>query len=97
MSNVYVVSSVPVRDERGVVAGWVRADVLADGTLPSDVVFLRDGSVCSQTEAVKRIAENPGLLYPTRAEVVRDGLARLREASHADGAAPTRRTPRRGA
>ena len=50
MKNVYVVRAAPVRDEGGSVAGWVRVDVLADGTLASDVVFLRDGSACGQTD-----------------------------------------------
>lgn len=60
-------------------------DVLADGTLPSDVVFLRDGSAFGQTDAMKRIAENPELLYRTRAEAVQEGIDRLREASDATG------------
>ena len=83
MNNVYVVRAVPVRTERGAIAGWVRADVLADGTLASDVVFLRDGSACGQAEALKRVAESPALLYRTRAEAVREGINRLREASQA--------------
>lgn len=85
MKNVYVVRAVPVREEGGAIAGWVRVDVLADGTLASDVVFLRDGSTCDQADAVKRVAENPALLYRTRDEAVRDGIDRLREASHARG------------
>ena len=83
MKNVYVVRAVPVREEGGAIAGWVRVDVLADGTRASDVVFLRDGSACGQGDAVRRVAENPALLYRTRDEAVRDGIDRLREASHA--------------
>jgi hypothetical protein len=80
MSSLYVVRAIPVRDERKAIVGWVRVDVLADGTRPSDAVFLRDGSACGQAEAGERIVANPALLYRTRAEAVRDGLARLREA-----------------
>lgn len=85
MKNVYVVRALPVRDEGGAIAGWVRVDVLADGTQASDVVFLRDGSACGQVAAVKRIADNPALLYGTQDEAVQDGIDRLREASHAGG------------
>lgn len=85
MKNVYVVRAVPVRDQGGAIAGWVRVDVLADGTLASDVVFLRDGSACVQAAAIKRIAEDPAVLYRTRDEAVQDGIDRLREVSHARG------------
>ena len=85
MKNIYVVRAVPVRDQGGAIAGWVRVDVLADGALASDVVFLRDGSACGQADAVKRVAEDPALLYRTRDEAVQDGIDRLREASHAGG------------
>jgi hypothetical protein len=93
MNNIYVVRTVPVRDERGAVAGWVRVDLVADGSLSSDLVFLRDGSACTQADAVERIAENPALLYRTEDEAVRDGIDRLRAASQAPGA--TRRMRRR--
>lgn len=93
MSNVYVVRAVPVRDERGAIAGWVRVDLLADGTLPSDLIFLRDGSACSQADAMQRIAEDPTLLYQTRDDAVRDGIDRLRGASNAR--ADDKRGPRR--
>ncbi len=83
MRNIYVVRAVPVRDDHGAVAGWVRADVLAEGTRPADVVFLRDGSACGQAEAMKLIAEDPGLLYRTRAEAVSEGLKQLRTNSRA--------------
>ena len=63
----------------GAIIGWV-ADLLADGTKPTDLVFLRDGSACGQAEATERLALDPSLLYPTRDEAVRDGLARLRAA-----------------
>lgn len=81
MSNVYVVRAVPVRDQAGAVAGWVRVDVLSDGTSPSDLVFLRDGSACGQADAMKRVAEDPTLLYQTEDEAVRDGIDRLRKAT----------------
>jgi hypothetical protein len=80
MSSLYVVRAIPVRDEHRAIVGWVRVDVLADGTRPADAVFLRDGSACSQAEAGERIAANPALLYRSREEAVREGLARLREA-----------------
>jgi hypothetical protein len=54
--------------------------MLADGTKPTDMVFLRDGSACGQAEAAERIARDPSLLYPTRDEAVRDGLVSLRAA-----------------
>lgn len=85
MKNVYVVRAVPIRDEGGAIGGWVRVDVLADGTLASDVVFLCDGSACGQADAIKRIAANPALLYRTRDEAIQDGIDRLREASQARG------------
>jgi hypothetical protein len=80
MNTVYAVRALPVRDMEGAVIGWVRADVVADGTKPTDLVFLRDGSACGQAEAADRLAVDPSLLYPTRGEAVRDGLARLRAA-----------------
>lgn len=43
MSNVYVVCTVAVRNEQGAIVGWIRADPLADGSRPTDMVFLRDG------------------------------------------------------
>lgn len=85
MKNVYVVRAVPVRDELRAIVGWVRVDPLADGAVPSDVVFLRDGSACAQAEAMKRVANNPGLLYQTRDAAVQDEIDRLREASQAGG------------
>lgn len=80
METVYVVPTVPVRDQRGRILGWVRTDILADGTSPSDMIFLRDGSACGQAEAAERIAADPALLYRTRAAAVQDGLQRLRTA-----------------
>lgn len=80
MKTVYAVQTLPVRDAKGVIIGWVRADLFADGTQPTDVVILRDGSPCGQAEAAERLAADPGLLYRTRDEAVRDGLARLRAA-----------------
>jgi hypothetical protein len=83
MKSVYVVRAIPVRDEHGTIQGWVRADVLADGSKPSDAVFLRDGSICAQVEALDRVARDPGLLYSTEEEAVREGIARLRAADRA--------------
>lgn len=83
MRNLYVVRALPVRDERGDVAGWVRVDPLSDGTLASDLVFLRDGSAWGQADAMECVTKNPALLYRTRDEAVRDGLNRLRGASRA--------------
>lgn len=80
MSTVYAVRALPVRDVKGTVIGWVRGDPLADGTKPTDLVFLRDGSACGQADAAERLALDPGLLYPTRDEAVRAGLTRLRVA-----------------
>lgn len=84
MNTVYAVRALPVRDMKGAVIGWVRADVLADGTKPTDLVNLRDGSACGQADAAKRLALDPSLLYPTRDEAARDGLARLRAADAID-------------
>jgi hypothetical protein len=80
MKTVYAVSTVPVRDAQGAVVGWVRADPFADGTKPTDMVVLRDGSACGQAEAAERIALDPTLLYPTRHAAAQAGLARLRQA-----------------
>lgn len=79
MRTVYVVSTVPVRDANGIVVGWVRVDVLADGSRPTDVVYLRDGSAYGQDDAARRVTADLSLLWPTRDEAVRDGIARLRE------------------
>jgi hypothetical protein len=78
MNTLYAVRTLPVRDVKGDIIGWVRADLLADGTKPTDLVFLRDGSACGQAQAAARLTLDPSLLYPTRDEAVRDGLARLR-------------------
>jgi hypothetical protein len=80
MKTVYAVRAIPVRDRNGAVLGWVRADVFADGTKSTDMVILRDGSACGQAEAIGRLALDPGLLFPTRDEAVRGGLAKLRDA-----------------
>jgi hypothetical protein len=84
MKTVYVVRAAPVRDVGGAVVGWVRVDLLADGTKPTDTVYLRDGTACGQAEAIARVACDPGLLYPSEDEAVREGLAQLR-AAHARG------------
>lgn len=75
MKTVYTVRSIPVRNAKGATVGWVRADMFPDGTDPADMVLLRDGSAFGQAEAAKRIAVDPALLYPTRAEAMHDGLA----------------------
>lgn len=84
MSTVYVVRTLPVRDAMGAVIGWVRADPFADGTKPTDLVLLRDGSACSQADAAARLAIDPSLLYPTRHDAVREGIAHLRAADATD-------------
>ena len=48
------------------------------------MLILWEGSVCGWAEAIDRIRRDPGLLYATREEAVREGLARLRPA-HALG------------
>lgn len=80
MTTMYAVRAVPVRGAGGDIVGWVRADLFADGTKPDDMVILRDGTACGQAEAMARAARDLGLLYPTEAEAVRDGIARLRAA-----------------
>jgi hypothetical protein len=84
MNTAYAVRALPVRDVTGAIVGWVRGSPLANGTKPTDLVFLRDGSACGQAEAAERLALDPSLLYPTRDEAVRDGLARLRAADAID-------------
>ena len=80
MKTVYVVRAVPVRRLGGAIVGWVRVDPLADGTKATDMVFLADGTACSQLEAMELVAGRPGLLYPTQAAAVNAGIARLRQA-----------------
>ena len=80
MKTIYVVSSIPVRQADGTIIGWVRADPFADGTKPTDAVFLRDGTGCGQAEAAELVRRDPGLLYPTRDDAVSDGLRGLRDA-----------------
>lgn len=80
MKTVYAVQTIPVREVGGALMGWVRVDLVADGTKPTDVVYLRDGRAYGQAEALRLVTRDPGLLFPTRAEAARDGLARLREA-----------------
>jgi hypothetical protein len=80
VKSIYLVRAIPVRDVAGEIAGWVRADVLADGSRPTDSVFLRDGSMCGQSEGIRRVSDDRTLLYRTQAEAVRDGIARLRQA-----------------
>jgi hypothetical protein len=80
MKAVYAVRTVPVVGPDGTDLGWVRADPFADGSSPTDVLYLRDGSACDQSVALARIAADRSLLYRTREEASRDGLARLRAA-----------------
>ena len=79
MNTVYAVRALPVRDVKGAVIGWVRADLLSDGTKPTDLVFLSDGSACGQADAAECLALDPSLLYPARDEAVREGFASLRQ------------------
>ena len=81
MKNVFAVRTIPVRDADGAILGWVRADMFADGTKSTGKVVLRDGSAVGQSEAAERIARDLTLLYPTREEAVRNGLAQLRAAA----------------
>ena len=62
--------------------------MFADGTKSTDMVVLRDGSAVSQSEAAGRIVRDLTLLYPTREEAVRDGLAQLRAADARGEARP---------
>jgi hypothetical protein len=80
VNTVNAVRAIPVRADDGSVQGWVRADLLADGSSPTDRVFLRDGTACGQAEALGRLASDAGLLFRTRDEAVRDGLVRLSKA-----------------
>ena len=81
MKTVYGVRTLPVIDAVGAVAGWVRADMLADGTNPSDVIILTDGSGYGQAEAMERINADRSLMYQTREAAVANGLGRLRRGS----------------
>jgi hypothetical protein len=73
------VSRLPVRDTSGTIRGWVRCDPLADGSKATDMVILRGGSAWGQDDAIEAVNRDPSLLYTTREEAVRDGLARLRQ------------------
>jgi hypothetical protein len=86
MKTVYAVGAIPVRDVEGLILGWVRADPLADGTEPTHTVIFRDGLACGQADGSARLSADPRLLYSTRAEAVRGGLARLRKADAAGDA-----------
>lgn len=87
MSSFYVVRAIPVRKGKGgPIVGWARCDPSADGTRPTDLVILRDGSAYTQAEVGRHLTADPSLLYPTREEAVRDGIERLR-AAEAAGAA----------
>ena len=78
MSTIYAVSTLPIRDVSGAIRGWVRCDPLADGTKATDKIILRDGSALGQVDALLAVNRDPSLLYATREEAVRDGLARLK-------------------
>jgi hypothetical protein len=80
METAYVVRTVPLVDPKGATIGWVRVGLFNDGTMPSGQVFLRDGSVCGQAEALERVSRDRELLYGSQEEAARDGLARLRAA-----------------
>jgi hypothetical protein len=83
MHTAYAVRTLPARDPKGDTIGWVRGDVLADGTQPTDLIILRDGSACGQAEAAFDLT--PACSIPTPDEAVRDGIARLRAADAIDG------------
>ncbi len=84
MKTTYVVGHPGQRGPAGEVLGWVRADVLADGSQPTDKVFFRDGTACGQADALERLALDPSLLYSTESQAVQEGLARLRDAGVAE-------------
>ena len=81
MKTIYAVSTLPVLDTTGAIRGWVRSDPFADGSKPTDVVILRDGSAWGQADALAVVNRDPSLLYATREEAARDGIARLRRAA----------------
>lgn len=80
MGTAYVVRALPLRrTDTGKVLGWIRVDVFAKEGSPYNVFYLRDGSAAREAEALRRIAGDPELLYPTRREAVQAGIKRLRE------------------
>jgi hypothetical protein len=81
LKTVYAVRTIPIRDATGIVLGWVRVDLFADGSRPTDTVYRRDGTAQGQHDAARRVTADLSLLWPTRDEAVRDGIARLREAN----------------
>jgi hypothetical protein len=81
MKTIYAVSTLPVRDTSGAIRGWVRSDPSADGGKSTDVVILRDGSAWAQADALAVVNRDPSLLYTTREEAARDGVARLRRSA----------------
>jgi hypothetical protein len=54
MKTTYAVRAIPVRDEGGAVPGWVRVELWADGTRPTDAVVLADGTASGQARAAVR-------------------------------------------
>jgi hypothetical protein len=80
LETVYAVRTLPVRDTSGAIRGWVRADVLADGSSPSNLIILRGGVAMSQADALEACNRDPSLLFRTRDEAVTDGIDRLRDA-----------------
>jgi hypothetical protein len=91
MSTIYAVSTLPVRDSSGAIRGWVRSDPIADGSQPTDMVILRDGSAWGQGDAMEMVTLDPSLLYPTRDDAVRAGLAHLRQVDAGVGGRARRR------
>jgi len=81
VSTVYAVSTIPVRrvNDRKLM-GWVRVGIDAEQGDPDNAFYLRDGSVCREAEALRRIREDPRLLYRTLREAAEAGIARLRVA-----------------
>jgi len=81
VGTVYAVRTLPVRrTDDGKLMGWVRIGIDAERGDPNNAFYLRDGSVCREAEALRRVSEDPTLLYRTRREAVDAGIARLREA-----------------
>jgi len=81
VSTWYAVETLPVRRrDDGKIMGWVRVGIGAEEGNPNNAFYLRDGSRCREAEALRRVSEDPSLLFRTRREAVDAGIARLREA-----------------
>jgi len=80
MKSVKMVRAIAAGRPGGEVLGWMSVDMFAERGLPTDAVFLRDGSVCSKAEAMERVASDLTLLYASEEEAIRDGIERLFQA-----------------